>query len=182
MCIYRQKEQTPVSWLSQNDQIPWLYHWWIPIVKGHKTYLGPADNWLVHRLVDLVHTWSTKFAWKCRFAHSFMNSQLNSKIPPLSDSHRQGLQITLRVGRKPGSSSIGGLGAHSVDQILDENIGSLIASWILNRIPKFNHHRIPTIKGYKSHSGSAKNRSVHRLVHLVHTWSTEFCMKTSARS
>jgi len=131
-------------------------------------------------------TWCTlglpNFAWKCRFTHSFMNSQLNSKIPPLSDSHRQGLQITLRVGRKPGSSSIGGLGAHSVDQILDENIGSLIASWILNRIPKFNHHRIPTIKGYKSHSGSAKNRSVHRLVHLVHTWSTEFCMKTSARS
>ena len=43
-----------------------------------------------------------------------MNSEPNSKIPPPLDSHRQGLQITLRVGRKPVGSSVGGLGAHSV--------------------------------------------------------------------
>jgi len=43
-----------------------------------------------------------------------MNSQLNSEIPPPSDSHHQGLQITLWVGRKPVGSLVGGLGAHSV--------------------------------------------------------------------
>jgi len=57
-----------------------------------------------------------------------MNSEPNSEIPPPLDSHRQGLQITLRVGRKPVGSSVGALGAHSVYQILDENIGSLITS------------------------------------------------------
>jgi len=57
-----------------------------------------------------------------------MNSQPNSKIPPPLDSQRQGLQITLRVSRKPVGSSVGGLGAHSVHQILHENVSSLIAS------------------------------------------------------
>jgi len=57
-----------------------------------------------------------------------MNSQPNSEIPPPSHSHRQGLQITLRVGRQPVSSSVGGLGAHSVYRILHEIVGSLIAS------------------------------------------------------
>jgi len=57
-----------------------------------------------------------------------MNSEPNSEIPPPLDSHRQGLQITLRVGRTPVGSSVGGLGAHSVYRILDENVGSLIAS------------------------------------------------------
>ena len=76
-----------------------------------------------------------------------MNSEPNSKIPPLLDSHRQGLQftlrvgrkpvgssvrqglqITLRVGRKPVGSSVGGLGAHSVYRILHENVGLLITS------------------------------------------------------
>jgi len=85
-----------------------------------------------------------------------MNSEPNSEIPPPLDSHRQGLQITLRVGRKPVGSSVGGLppldshcqglqitlrvgrkpvgssvgelGAHSVYRILHENVGSLITS------------------------------------------------------
>jgi len=57
-----------------------------------------------------------------------MNSQPNSKIPPSLDSHCQGLQITLWVGRNMVSSSVGGLGAHSVYRILHENVGSLIAS------------------------------------------------------
>jgi len=110
-----------------------------------------------------------------------MNCQPNSELPPPSDVHCQGLQITLPVGRKPVGSSVGGLGAPSVYRILHENVGSLITSSILNRIPKFHHHWIPTVKGYKSHSGSATNRLVHRLVDLVHTRSTKFCMKTSAR-
>jgi len=131
-------------------------------------------------------TWCTlglpNFAWKCRFTHSFMNSQPNFELQPPLDSHCQGLQITLWVGWKPVGSSVGALGAHLVYRILHENIGSLIASWILNRIPKFNHCRIPTIKGYKSHSGSAKNWLVDWLVHMVHTRSTEFCMKMSVHS
>jgi len=57
-----------------------------------------------------------------------MNSEPNSEIPPLLDSHRQGLQITLWVGRKPVSSSVGALGAHSVYRILHESVGSLITS------------------------------------------------------
>jgi len=57
-----------------------------------------------------------------------MNSQPNSEIPPPSDFHRQGLQITFQVGRKPVGSLVGGLGAHSVYQILHQNVGSLIAS------------------------------------------------------
>jgi len=57
-----------------------------------------------------------------------MNSEPNFEIPPPSDSHRQGLQITLWVGPKPVGSSVGGLGAHSVYRILHENVGSLIAS------------------------------------------------------
>jgi len=57
-----------------------------------------------------------------------MNSQPNSEVPPPSDSHHQGLQITLRVGRKPVGSSVGAVGAHLVYQILDENVGSLITS------------------------------------------------------
>jgi len=57
-----------------------------------------------------------------------MNSEPNCKLPPLLDSHHQGLQITLRVGSKPVGSSVGGLGAHSVNRILDENVGSLITS------------------------------------------------------
>ena len=57
-----------------------------------------------------------------------MNSEPNSEIPPPLDSHRQGLQITLWVGRKPVGSSVGGLGAHSVYRILHENVGSLITS------------------------------------------------------
>jgi len=57
-----------------------------------------------------------------------MNSQPNSKIPPSLDSHCQGLQITLQVGRKRVGSSVGGLGAHSVYRILHENISSLITS------------------------------------------------------
>jgi len=141
------------SWIL--NQIPKFHHHWIPTVKGYKSHSGLAENRSVHRLVHLVHTRST---------------------------HHQGLQITLQVGRKPVGSSVGGLGAHLVYWILHESIGLLIASWILSRIPKFHHHWIPTVNGYKSHSRPAKNRSIHRLVHLVHTQSTEFCMKTSARS
>ena len=83
-----------------------------------------------------------------------MNSQPNCEIPPPLDSHHWGLQITLQVGRKLVGSSVGGLSAHSVYRILHQNVGSLIASWILNRIPKFHHRWIPTIKGYISNSGS----------------------------
>jgi len=57
-----------------------------------------------------------------------MNSEPNSEILPPSDSHRQGLQIKLRVGRKLVGSSVGGLGAHSVYRILHEIVGSLITS------------------------------------------------------
>jgi len=57
-----------------------------------------------------------------------MNSQPNSEIQPPSDSHRQGLQITLRAGRKSVGSLVRGLGANSVYRILHENVGSLIAS------------------------------------------------------
>jgi len=57
-----------------------------------------------------------------------MNSEPNSKIPPWLESHCRGLQSTLRVGRKPVGSSVGGLGAHSVNRILYENVGSLITS------------------------------------------------------
>jgi len=57
-----------------------------------------------------------------------MNSQPNSKIPPPSDSHCQGLQITLRVGQKLVGPMVGGLGAPSVYRILHENVGSPITS------------------------------------------------------
>jgi len=57
-----------------------------------------------------------------------MNSQPNSEIPPPLDSHCQGLQITLWVGRKPLGSLVGALGAHSVYPILHETVGSLITS------------------------------------------------------
>jgi len=57
-----------------------------------------------------------------------MNSQPNSKIPPPLDFHCQGLQITLRVGRKLVGSSVGALGAHLVYRILHENVGLLITS------------------------------------------------------
>ena len=42
----------------------------------------------------------------------------------------------IRTGRKPVGSSVGALGAHSVYRILHENV--------------------PTVEGYKSHSGSAE--------------------------
>ena len=57
-----------------------------------------------------------------------MHSQPNSEIPPPLDFHRQGLQITLQVGRKLVGSSVGGLGAHSVYRILHATVGSLITS------------------------------------------------------
>jgi len=158
------------SWIL--NQIAKFHQHWIPTIEGYKSHSGSAKT---GRFIGWW-TWCTlglpNFASKCRFTHSFMNSQPNSEIP----------QITLRAGQKPVGSLVGGLGAHSVYQILHQNVGSLIASWILNRIPKFHHRWIPTIKGYKSHSKSAENRSVHWLVDLVHTRSTEFCIKVLARS
>jgi len=168
------------SWIL--NRIPKFHHSWIPTIEGYKSHSGLAKTgqfigWWTWCTLSL---WN--FASKRRLAHSFMNSQLNSEIPPPLDSHRQGLQITLEVGRNPVGSLVGGLGAHSVYWILHENVGSLIASWILNQIPKFYWCWIPAVKGSKLHSGPADNWWFHQLVHLVHPPSIQFWMNISAHS